>query len=197
MNLRHPVRFPVAFDGTFSNPVSLVYMDPSTNIPCPACRRDFLTRLFAGIIGTILGLVPFAAGFMVLLDPLRRKASTSGALRVTTLEAVPDDGVLHLTWREPPDRNLVPGRRQADRAARVRHQQRRARKIILGVKLLQGQCLRLELRQDRCDLSLFRLGLRLLARCLKDHIPIPNGCLVPLVLPMPFIRTFQKQKQAA
>jgi hypothetical protein len=48
-------------------------------------------------------------------------------------------------------------------------------------------------RQDRCDLSLFRLGLRLLARCLKDHIPIPDGFLVPLALPMPFIRTFQKQ----
>jgi len=48
-------------------------------------------------------------------------------------------------------------------------------------------------RQDRCDLSLFRLGLRLLARCLKDHIPIPDGFLVPVALPMPFIRTFAKK----
>jgi hypothetical protein len=48
-------------------------------------------------------------------------------------------------------------------------------------------------RQDRCDLSLFRLGLRLLARCLKDHTPIPDGFLVPATLPLPFIRTFTKK----
>jgi hypothetical protein len=44
-------------------------------------------------------------------------------------------------------------------------------------------------RQDRCDLSLFRLGLRLLARCLKDDLPLPDGFLVPTAL----IRTFHKQ----
>jgi hypothetical protein len=38
-------------------------------------------------------------------------------------------------------------------------------------------------RRARCDLSLFRLGLRLLARCLKDTLPIPEGFLVPAVLP--------------
>lgn len=48
-------------------------------------------------------------------------------------------------------------------------------------------------RQDRCDLSLFRLGLRLLARCLKDYLPIPDGFLVPSVLPTALIRTFQEQ----
>ena len=48
-------------------------------------------------------------------------------------------------------------------------------------------------RQDRCDLSLFRLGLRLLARCLKDHIPIPGGFLVPVELPAPRIRTIGKK----
>jgi hypothetical protein len=48
-------------------------------------------------------------------------------------------------------------------------------------------------RQDRCDLSLFRLGLRLLARALKEHIPIPDGFLVPVTLPRPLIRTFIKQ----
>jgi hypothetical protein len=39
-------------------------------------------------------------------------------------------------------------------------------------------------RQDRCDLSLFRVGLRLLARCLKDGRSIPPGLLVPTQLPM-------------
>ncbi len=48
-------------------------------------------------------------------------------------------------------------------------------------------------RQDRCNLSRFRLGVRLLARCLNDHIPIPDGFLVPLTLPMPLIRTFIKK----
>lgn len=50
-------------------------------------------------------------------------------------------------------------------------------------------------RRDRCDLSLFRLGLRLLARCLKDAIPIPEGFLVPVVLPSKPIR--QPMKRAA
>jgi hypothetical protein len=65
--------------------------------------------------------------------------------------------------------------------------------VYLGVCALQQDWMRVLHRQDRCDLSLFRLGLRLLARCLKDHIPIPDGFLPPLGLPRPFIRTFLKQ----
>jgi Transposase DDE domain len=65
--------------------------------------------------------------------------------------------------------------------------------VYLGVCAMRDDWMKQLHRQDRCDLSLFRLGLRLLARCLKDHIPIPEGFLVPLALPMPFIRTFQKQ----
>jgi DDE family transposase len=65
--------------------------------------------------------------------------------------------------------------------------------VYLGVCAMQEDWMQLLHRQDRCDLSLFRLGLRLLARCLKDHIPIPDGFLVPVTLPMPFIRTFTKK----
>ena len=65
--------------------------------------------------------------------------------------------------------------------------------VYLGVCALQQDWMKRLHRQDRCDLSLFRLGLRLLARCLKEHIPIPDGFLVPAVLPMTFIRTFHKQ----
>jgi hypothetical protein len=65
--------------------------------------------------------------------------------------------------------------------------------VYLGVCAMQDDWMRVLHRQDRCDLSLFRLGLRLLARCLKDHIPIPVGFLVPQALPRPFIRMFQKQ----
>lgn len=65
--------------------------------------------------------------------------------------------------------------------------------VYLGVCAVQEVWMRVLHRQDRCDLSLFRLGLRLLARCLKDHIPIPDGFLVPLGIPIPLVRTFQKQ----
>lgn len=65
--------------------------------------------------------------------------------------------------------------------------------VYLGVCAVQSDWMQRLHRQDRCDLSLFRLGLRLLARCLKDHIPIPEGLLVPVALPEPLIRTFHKQ----
>jgi hypothetical protein len=55
--------------------------------------------------------------------------------------------------------------------------------VYLGVCTLRDGWLHQLHRKDRCDLSLFRLGLRLLARCLKDAIPIPDGFLVPQILP--------------
>lgn len=65
--------------------------------------------------------------------------------------------------------------------------------VYLGVCALQDDWMRMLHRQDRCDLSLFRLGLRLLARALKDHIPIPDGFLLPALLPTSLIRTFDKK----
>jgi menaquinol-cytochrome c reductase iron-sulfur subunit len=59
----------------------------------PADRRGFLKRLLAVVIGTILGAIPLGAGLTVLLDPLWRKSATNAAIRVTTIEALPDDGV--------------------------------------------------------------------------------------------------------
>ena len=56
-------------------------------------RRDFVKKVLSGIIGTIIGLVPLGAGLTVLLDPLRRKSATNGAIRITTLEAIPADGI--------------------------------------------------------------------------------------------------------
>ena len=55
--------------------------------------------------------------------------------------------------------------------------------VYLGVCAIRDDWLQQLHRQDRCDLSLFRLGLRLLARCLKDDLPIPHGLLVPTVMP--------------
>jgi hypothetical protein len=65
--------------------------------------------------------------------------------------------------------------------------------VYLGVCAIREEWMKQLHRQDRCDLSLFRLGLRLLARALKDHIPIPNGFLVPAMLPTSLIRTFNKK----
>jgi hypothetical protein len=65
--------------------------------------------------------------------------------------------------------------------------------VYLGVCATQKDWMQQLHRQDRCDLSLFRLGLRLLARALKDHLPIPDGFLVPVGLAKPLIRIFQKQ----
>ncbi|CAA9385643.1 MAG: transposase, IS4 family protein [uncultured Chloroflexia bacterium] len=67
--------------------------------------------------------------------------------------------------------------------------------VYLGVCALHDDWLKRLHRQDRCDLSLFRLGLRLLARCLKDDIPLPEGFLVPARLPHKPIR--QPLKRAA
>jgi hypothetical protein len=56
--------------------------------------------------------------------------------------------------------------------------------VYLGVCALRDDWLPQIHRHDRCDLSLFRLGLRLLARCLKDDLPIPDGFLVPTAAPV-------------
>lgn len=65
--------------------------------------------------------------------------------------------------------------------------------VYLGVCALQDDWMKQLHRQDRCDLSLFRLGMRLLARCLNEHLAIPDGFLIPQTLPKPLIRRFQKQ----
>jgi hypothetical protein len=65
--------------------------------------------------------------------------------------------------------------------------------VYLGVCALRDEWLKRLHRQDRCDLSLFQLGLRLLARCLKDDTPIPEGFLVPVRQPSKPTRQLLKQ----
>ncbi len=67
--------------------------------------------------------------------------------------------------------------------------------VYLGVCALRDGWLKRLHRSDRCDLSLFQLGLRLLARCLKDQLPLPEGFLVPVTLPHKPVR--QPLKRAA
>lgn len=65
--------------------------------------------------------------------------------------------------------------------------------VYLGVCALQQEWRKCLHRRKRCDLSLFRLGLRLLARCLKDDIPIPVGFLVPATVSTPSLLFVQAQ----
>lgn len=69
--------------------------------------------------------------------------------------------------------------------------------VYLGVCARRDDWLAQIQRPDRCDLSLFRLGLRLLARCLKDDLPIPEGFLVPALAPPARLRSQPAQAQAA
>jgi menaquinol-cytochrome c reductase iron-sulfur subunit len=68
-------------------------MNEASKVPPSNGRREFFKKVFAGLIGAVVGLLPVGAGLAVFLDPLRRKTSASGAIRVTTLKAVPNDGV--------------------------------------------------------------------------------------------------------
>jgi menaquinol-cytochrome c reductase iron-sulfur subunit len=65
---------------------------PAAEHPEPA-RRDFFKKLLAVLIGGLAGVPPLLAGLMVLIDPLRRKAEAGGTVKVTTLDALPNDGV--------------------------------------------------------------------------------------------------------
>jgi len=53
----------------------------------------------------------------------------------------------------------------------------------LGVHTLQDSWRRRLHRRHRCDLSLLELGPRLMAYCLGENLPIPEGLLVPHRLP--------------
>ncbi len=60
--------------------------------------------------------------------------------------------------------------------------------VYLGATALRDAWLKRRHQHDRSDLSLFRVGLRLLARCLKDDILLREGFLVLPVLPRKPVR---------
>jgi Rieske Fe-S protein len=59
----------------------------------PEQRRGFMVRLAAIVVGAIAALPPLIAGVLVLLAPLRRSGAGVMRVRITTLDALPDDGV--------------------------------------------------------------------------------------------------------
>ncbi len=67
-------------------------MDDSPHTPS-SDRREFFKKASAIVLGGVSTAVPIAAGVQFLLDPLGRKAGAGEPVRVTTLDALPVDGV--------------------------------------------------------------------------------------------------------
>lgn len=68
-------------------------MSDSIEQPAQPERREFLTKAAALGMGAAVTTVPLLAGLATVLDPLRRKAGGGGPVFVTTLSALPNDGV--------------------------------------------------------------------------------------------------------
>src|ERR1041385_8178773 len=74
--------------------------DVSSTTPESAARRSFIVRLAATVVGGIVALFPFAVGWGVITNPLRRYRSTSSGdesdsnafVRVCPLDPLPADG---------------------------------------------------------------------------------------------------------
>lgn len=64
----------------------------NTPVPPQPDRRNFLTKAAAVIIGGALALVAPVAGLVVFIDPLRRKAANGDAVRVASLDSLPEGG---------------------------------------------------------------------------------------------------------
>lgn len=56
-------------------------------------RRDFFKKTSAVVAGGILALAPPLAGLPMILDPLRRKSAEGRLVKVTSLAALPNDGL--------------------------------------------------------------------------------------------------------
>jgi menaquinol-cytochrome c reductase iron-sulfur subunit len=56
-------------------------------------RRGFLAKMTALIAGSVALITPAAVGIVAFLNPLRQKSRIGEFVRVTSLEAVPEDGM--------------------------------------------------------------------------------------------------------
>jgi len=65
----------------------------SEKLPRQPDRRGFCKKTIATVIGVFSMLCPMASGLTVFFDPLHRKSSASGPVRVTTLDTLPIDGL--------------------------------------------------------------------------------------------------------
>src|ERR1700722_18164505 len=56
-------------------------------------RRGFFKQSLTFVLGGLALLTPAIAALVLLTDPLRRKGAAGSAIRVTNLDALPNDGV--------------------------------------------------------------------------------------------------------
>ncbi len=77
--------------------------EPPNDAPKAPERRSFFARVAAVAVGGIVAVFPFAAGWAVVADPLRRRKDgaapdgdeLAGFVRICPLESVPADGLPH------------------------------------------------------------------------------------------------------
>jgi Rieske Fe-S protein len=62
------------------------------NSPSLHERRGFIGKITALLAATVALLTPAAVGIVAFLNPLRQKSQIGGFIRLTNLEAVPEDG---------------------------------------------------------------------------------------------------------
>lgn len=62
----------------------------------PACcgenRRGFIAQAIALVVGTVTIVVPAVVGIVAFLNPLRQRSQAGMAVRLTTLDVLPEDG---------------------------------------------------------------------------------------------------------
>ena len=68
---------------------------PATEPQTDLNRRGFFKKALAATLAALAALVPVGVGLAVAVDPLRHKAAAGNAVRVTTLDALPADGLPH------------------------------------------------------------------------------------------------------
>ncbi len=106
--LRTRARVPRCRSGGFLtdfSAIGIVYASPmdsevtrqvlADDAPRSPERRDFFKQATAVLLSIGALAVPVGAGLAVLLDPLRRKSQARGFVRITSLEALPDDNLPH------------------------------------------------------------------------------------------------------
>jgi len=59
---------------------------------CPDDRRGFFAQATALALGTVAFLVPTVVGMVAFLNPLRQKSRAGEFMRLTSLDALPEDG---------------------------------------------------------------------------------------------------------
>ena len=121
-----PPRRDIMFFPPESPPLGLIPMSKTPPAPTAAPgtpiqqRRNVLAGLMAGIIGTIVAVVPLVPSLGFLLHPLlkNKKSGVAGSdekVKVTTLEAIPVDGSprafpvamdVQDAWNKFPDRQV-------------------------------------------------------------------------------------------